>query len=475
VRTRYRNALIRFLYIVIDIVCIALAIYLACKLRPQTIAWEPTFVNVFGHERNAFRYIFVAWIAVTLLFIISKPSLYQTRREMMEGFEITLLIRSVLFASLVIVVALYIWRLQEFPRSILFVGTCFIMLFLSLWRIFKRWFVEYLVAQGYNNTNVLIVGAGKVGRNLVAEFNNRPGLGLRTIGFLDDFKDKGSKEEGVEIVGKLTDFVDICRKEFVQRVYITIHHDSDVFLDLLEQAKELGVGVRVVPQGYELMSGDLVKYNIGIIPILEYREAAPLRILIRKRLFDLGVTLCSLPIVLPIFIIIGVLIKLDSKGPIFYISKRYGRTGQIFNFIKFRSMHSDAHKKLDELIDKNEVDGPIFKMKDDPRITRVGRWLRKYSLDELPQLINVLKGDMSLVGPRPLPIEQIRKEDLRQLRRLEVRPGITGLWQIRGRSDISFKRLLRWDIWYIGNWSFWLDLNILVQTVPVVIKGKGAY
>ena len=124
---------------------------------------------------------------------------------------------------------------------------------------------------------------------------------------------------------------------------------------------------------------------------------------------------------------------------------------------------------------KNEQKGPIFKIKNDPRITPLGRWLRKYSLDELPQLFNVLKGDMSLVGPRPLPIEQIEKEDLRQLKRLVVRPGITGLWQIRGRSDISFNRLVKWDIWYINNWSFWLDLNILFQTFPVVLKGKGAY
>jgi len=124
---------------------------------------------------------------------------------------------------------------------------------------------------------------------------------------------------------------------------------------------------------------------------------------------------------------------------------------------------------------KNEVDGPIFKIKKDPRITRIGKILRKYSIDEFPQLFNVVKGDMSLVGPRPLPIAQIQKEDLRQLQRLEVRPGITGLWQIRGRSDISFVRLVKWDVWYINNWSFWLDLNILFKTFPVVINGKGAY
>ena len=142
---------------------------------------------------------------------------------------------------------------------------------------------------------------------------------------------------------------------------------------------------------------------------------------------------------------------------------------------KFRSMVKDAEKTIDQVRHKNEVDGPIFKIKKDPRITKTGAFLRKYSLDELPQIINVVRGDMSLVGPRPLPIDQIEKEDLRQLKRLEVRPGITGLWQVRGRSDISFSRLVKWDIWYINNWSFWLDLNILLQTIPVVLRGKGAY
>ncbi len=142
---------------------------------------------------------------------------------------------------------------------------------------------------------------------------------------------------------------------------------------------------------------------------------------------------------------------------------------------KFRSMVVEADDLQSQLLHKNEADGPIFKIRSDPRVTEFGKFLRKFSLDELPQLINVFKGDMSLVGPRPFPIEQIEKEDLRQLKRLEVKPGITGLWQIRGRSDIPFNRLIKWDIWYINNWSFWLDLNILLQTLPVVVKAKGAY
>jgi exopolysaccharide biosynthesis polyprenyl glycosylphosphotransferase len=194
-----------------------------------------------------------------------------------------------------------------------------------------------------------------------------------------------------------------------------------------------------------------------------------------KRFFDLIFSFLGCLVLLPVFLVIGILILLDSRGPVFYCSNRYGRNGRMFPMIKFRSMVIDADAKLKELKSRNEVDGPIFKIKNDPRITRMGRWLRKYSLDELPQVINVLVGHMSLVGPRPLPIDQVEKEDFNQLKRLEVRPGITGLWQIRGRSDVSFKRLVRWDMWYINNWSFWLDLKILLRTIPVVIHGKGAY
>jgi exopolysaccharide biosynthesis polyprenyl glycosylphosphotransferase len=231
----------------------------------------------------------------------------------------------------------------------------------------------------------------------------------------------------------------------------------------------------VVPQGYEYMAHDFIKFNIGIIPILEYSDIDVNYRQRVKRVFDFILSFLSVVFLLPVFIVLAVLIKLDSPGPVFYRSRRYGRYGRMFDMYKFRSMVINADDLLTQLKDRNEADGPIFKIKKDPRITGMGTFLRRYSLDELPQILNVIKGDMSLVGPRPFPITQLEKEDLRQLKRLGIRPGITGLWQIRGRSDVSFNKLLRWDIWYIKNWSFWLDLYILFQTFPVVVNGKGAY
>ena len=246
-------------------------------------------------------------------------------------------------------------------------------------------------------------------------------------------------------------------------------------MKILEQSKDAGVSVRVVPQGFEWMSRDVQRFNIGIVPVLEYTYIEVGYRQQIKRVFDFVLSFLGCICLLPVFIVLGILIKLDSPGPVFYSSKRYGKAGRMFNMLKFRSMGVNADELLPQLKEKNEVDGPIFKMKQDPRITKMGNFLRKYSLDELPQIFNVLIGDMSLVGPRPLPIEQIEKEDLRQLKRLDIRPGITGLWQIRGRSDLSFQKFLRWDIWYINNWSFSLDLYILFQTITVGIKGKGAY
>ncbi len=471
---KIKDSVIRLIYLLIDLVCIYFAIYLACKIRHTTLPFEITFHGITFDLANPFRFVFLFWIITTLSFLNVKE-LYQTRREVLEGFEIGLLFRSVLFSSFVLIIVIYGLKIQGFPRTVLFIGSFLIILFLSIWRIAKRMFVEYLVVHGYNNFNAIIIGAGKVGVALADEIRNRPELGINIVGYLDDFKEGNPNGNGLKIVGKISDFVNIARTEFINKVFITSHHDSKVFLKLLQQAKDLRIAVRVVPQGFQLMSGDFVKYNIGIIPILEYSDAENFKKQFGKRLFDFIFSMLLTLLAMPFLIAIAIYVKMDSRGPIFYSSCRYGRGGNKFNMYKFRSMVVDAEKIQKEYNENNEVDGPIFKIKKDPRITKAGKFLRKYSLDELPQLINVIKGDMSLVGPRPLPIDQIEKEDLSQLKRLEVRPGITGLWQIRGRSDISFRRLLRWDMWYINNWSFWLDLNILLQTIPVVLKGTGAY
>ncbi len=468
-----RTHLIKFIYITIDVVLVSLAVYWACWLRRDTLPFSVNIVDFFN-PKSPIHYIFILWL-VSILLLNNMNGLYQTRRELAESVEIWKVIRSVFHSVVLTVVAIYFLKIQAFPRTVLLFSGLLIIIVLSFWRILKRAFVLFLVSKGYNNFNVLIIGAGKVGSGLAQEIKKRKALGLNILGFLDDFKPSSETCQGHKVLGKISDFPTIVQQNFINTVFITVHHDSQVFLQLLEQAREMRLAVRVVPEGFELTTGEFGKYNIGFIPVLEYfNEGIELRHP-GKRLFDLAVASMMLFFLAPVFAVIAFLIKKDSPGPVFYHSHRYGRRGQKFFMYKFRSMVSNADDLQSQLKEKNEVDGPIFKIRSDPRVTEFGKILRKYSLDELPQLINVLKGEMSLVGPRPFPIEQIEKEDLRQLKRLEVKPGITGLWQIRGRSDISFSRLVKWDIWYINNWSFWLDINILLQTVPVVVKGKGAY
>jgi len=474
-KTTVRNArqewMIHSVYVFIDIICIYAAIYLVLLLRqgtlPFAISWEGFFSSA-----NPFKIVFFLWVPV-ILFFNQAHGLYQTRREKLESLEIWQVMRSVVLSTLVAIVVVYLLKIQEFPRGVLLFSAVAISILLSLWRVLKKLLVNVLVGHGYNNFNAVIIGARKAGVLLSEEIKKQPALGIKIIGFLDDQEALNETKE--KLLGPLKDFQNIVQREFIDQVFITMYPEHQIFIKLLEEARELGIAVRVVPQGYEYMVQDFIKYNIGIVPVLEYSDVDINARQGAKRVFDFVLSLLLAILLSPFLLVLMILIKLDSPGPVFYYSKRHGYNARVFDMLKFRSMVVNAEALLPQLKERNEADGPIFKMRQDPRITRVGAYLRRWSLDELPQIFNVLKGDMSLVGPRPLPISQVEKEDLRQLRRLGIRPGMTGLWQIRGRSDVSFDKLLRWDIWYINNWSFGLDLYILFQTFPVVLKGKGAY
>ncbi len=462
----------RFVYVLFDAMSVFAAVFIACWIRQTQFPID--LRTLFLDTSNPFHIVFSLWL-IGVLFFNSLNKLYETRHELLERYELAQVVRSVFFAAVVVMAFVYSIKVQGFPRSVFLIMVVLTMVFLSLWRIAKRWVVDILVINGYNNSNVVIIGAGRVGMMLASEIERRPELGLKIAGFLDDHKTSADLGGRYQVLGRLSDLGDVVARRFVSKVFFTFHPQGKVFHDMLETAQKHKISVRVVPQAFDKATSDLFRYNIGYIPVIEYCEIGHNRRQFGKRFFDVMVSFIGLVLLAPVFCIIALLIKLDSPGPVFYFSRRYGCGGRVLNMWKFRSMVSDADEKLDALKEHNEVDGPIFKIRRDPRITPFGRFLRKYSIDELPQIINVLTGDMSLVGPRPLPIEQVEQDDLKQLKRLEVRPGITGLWQVRGRSDLTFEQLVRWDTWYINNWSFMLDLDILVQTIPVVLKGKEAY
>ena len=459
-----RHNTIYLFYLLIDILFIGLSFYIPCLMK---------YNNIFALREINIIYLF--W-GFTIILLLNNSNLYKTTKELGVLDEAFLAWRSILLSSFCAVIIVFFLQVKEFSRLVFLENFILLCLTLSAWRALKRFIIRNLVSKGYDNFNCLIIGAGDLGKELVYQIEQRSFLGRRVIGFLDDYKDKELGVNGYKVLGNLSDLEDIAVKNFIDEVLITISTERDKVKNIIKKCKDMNISVKIVPDQFDEKFGILNSYKIGNISVLEYSEKVIHKAQAwRKRIMDIVLSFAGLILYTPLFLILAVLIKLTSKGPVFYIAKRYGKKSIAFDFYKFRSMMKDADCMLEDLQDKNELDGPIFKMKDDPRLTKIGRFMRRYSLDELPQLVNVLKGDMSIVGPRPLPIGQLESKDLRQLRRLEIKPGITGLWQVHGRSDVSFARLLKWDAWYINNWSLWLDFVILAKTVRVVLKGKGAY
>ena len=233
--SKVKNIIIKSAYIAIDISCMYFAIYATCLMRKNLVGFPVSFQYLLTDPQNPFRYFFLLWILMTVLLMYSN-SLYQTRREVVEGIEIWLVIKSVFISSLVTIAAIYSLKIHGFPRTVFMNSFLAISILLSVWRVFKRWFVEYLVSQGYNNFNVLIIGAGKVGMALVEEIRRRPGFGLKIVGFLDDYKVNDPEHQDIKILGKTSDFADIARREFIHTVFLTIYPEGTMFLQVLQQA-----------------------------------------------------------------------------------------------------------------------------------------------------------------------------------------------------------------------------------------------
>ncbi len=459
---------IHFVYLIIDIILITFAFYL-----PYSFRYSQSLFSKNLPYMQEYLLVFLLW-GLSLVYLLNTHRLYSTDRALSIPKETWRVFKCVFFSSLLAGLIIFLLQLKFFSRFIFGMSAVILFLSLSFWRAIKRIFIRYRVARGYYNINVLIVGAGRTGCALAEEIKNHPYLGLHIVGFVDDYK--RGKVLSYDILGKVSNLEEIIKRNFVDEIYVTIPSERKRTAEILELGRKLNKTVRIVADNFSFSFPRVSFDYIGFIPLIRYIEGGIHGTEgILKRMFDITVSAILLILLSPLFVIIAILIKLDSPGPVLYISKRCGKKGRIFNFYKFRSMVEGAEQMKESLRHLSEVEGPIFKMKNDPRVTRVGRILRRFSLDELPQLINVLKGDMSLVGPRPPTPDEVSKYNHEEMQRLSIRPGITGLSQVRGRSDITFRRWVKWDLWYINNWSFGLDLWILWNTIPVVLKGKGAY
>jgi exopolysaccharide biosynthesis polyprenyl glycosylphosphotransferase len=316
--------------------------------------------------------------------------------------------------------------------------------------------------------NVLIVGAGGLGHRLANYLEKHPELGRSVCGFLDD-----RKAPGKDVMGRTSDLAELARAGFVDEVILAGPHDREKTLRVVRAAQRLRLDVMMAP---DLFGCEPVRKTerIGDIPLISlHEERLPVAGLFVKRALDVAGAGAALILLAPVLGLLAILVGLDSPGPALYSALRAGRKGRPFRCYKFRTMVRNADALKEGLRERNQRQGPCFKITGDPRITRLGRFLRRYSLDELPQLLNVLKGEMSLVGPRPHPLDDFSAYAMEHLPRLDVVPGMTGLWQVTARRDRSFQAGMNLDVEYIHRWSLGMDLRILMKTAAVVLRGSG--
>jgi exopolysaccharide biosynthesis polyprenyl glycosylphosphotransferase len=366
---------------------------------------------------------------------------------------------------------IYLSRLNLVSSFVIVVTMVGSFLSIVAWR--RLYGLHLQTGTGLNGRNVLIVGQGHQAQALHDELKTNPQFGYVLKGILDSSEEQLRDPETETTLGSIANLQAVVRGNFIDDIFVC-HPDRETVKRVADAAQKCGVGVHIIPDLYDgLAWGAPVEYR-GRFPTLYLpNRSKPMVELMLKRLLD---ALCSIAVLLvgsPLLLLVALAVKLDSPGPVIYASARIGRRGRTFRCYKFRTMTANAEALKGSLLHLNERDGVLFKITNDPRITRVGRILRKYSLDELPQFWNVLKGDMSMVGPRPPLADEVQQYELDHLRRLDVLPGITGLWQVESRSNPSFDRYISLDVQYVEGWHLRMDLEILFKTIAVVFAGSG--
>lgn len=379
-------------------------------------------------------------------------------------------------SGLLLTGTLYLVRAEDIPRRIVMLTLFLVTVLLSLRRLVYRTLMYRRFERGQDTRNVLIIGTGSEAHALRHHLESIRHLGYTFKGFIE-FPCTGSRLNANtgDVVGTLDTLFQHARKQFVDEIFFTTPCERGIVQDVLEKARMHGVDLRVVPDLYDGLAWNSPIEYIGQFPTIPlHRGQVPELGFMLKRVLDIVLSAIFLLVLSPFLLALAIAIKLESRGPVFYASERIGKKGRVFRCYKFRTMVRDAEKRRADIMHMNERDGVLFKVTNDPRITRFGRLLRKYSLDELPQFLNVLRGDMSIVGPRPPIASEVMEYKLSHLRRLDVTPGITGLWQVQARQDPSFDSYVSLDVSYIENWSIFLDIKIIIRTIGVVFSGTGS-
>lgn len=415
--------------------------------------------------------LFLLGVLGSWAFVLSSFWLYRSKRLASLKDELADVVRAVVFCSLILATMILLAEWQIFPKRFLLIFALSAGGLLFSLRLVKRKLLKEFRLHGRNLRSVVVIGAGRRGQEIVKLIKENPEIGYKFAGFVDDLNTP-------KTIGRLSEISRVLAENVIDEVIICL--PVKTFYEQMESiaiaAEEQGITVRIYSDLFNLKLARAVPGEIGDAPILSLytRSFSNWQILAKNTIDFLG-GLIVMILAAPVMIAIALLIKLTSPGPVFFIQERVGYNKRLFRMFKFRTMVVDAVEQQKKLEALNEADGPVFKIKHDPRITPIGKWLRKTSLDELPQLFNVLLGDLSLVGPRPLPERDFQKFDQRWFnRRFSVKPGITCIWQISGRSETTFDQWIMQDLEYIDKWSVSLDLKILLKTVPTVLRGTGA-
>jgi exopolysaccharide biosynthesis polyprenyl glycosylphosphotransferase len=409
------------------------------------------------------------YIGLVVLACMSQD-LYRTARERRAWEESANVAKAVAFATALLALFIFTSGNKEISRLVVAGSGAANAMALAGWRYAKRRYVLRRAERGEGVSRVLIVGAGKLGRALAAWLEENRQLGYQVCGFLDAHPNGDGR-----VLGSIHDLRKVALGQFADQLFITLPADREVVKEIFLEARRLRLSLNVVPDLYDGLGWRAPVETIGGFPVIElHGEPIPVLGLAIKRGIDLLGAAVALLLAAPLLAVAAIYIRCDSPGPILYPALRVGKKGRKFRCYKLRTMVEKADAQKDNLRKTNERQGPFFKMENDPRVTRCGRWMRKFSIDELPQLFNVLRGEMSMVGPRPHPVDDFERYSIEHLRRLDVKPGVTGLWQVMARRDPSFDTNMVLDLEYIENWTLRLDLQILLKTIPAVLQGEGS-
>lgn len=416
-------------------------------------------------------------IVVGLIAIFAVRGLYAIRLTGTWFRQVWNIISSATLGLGFVIAYYFVFQPTGSSRLIVLFTWAIVIVLLSASRLIVSGVVGLLYRVGLGETRMLVVGSGRLGKMIMQHIAAKPNLGYSIIGFLHDMNEPPSDFGRFKMLGTLDDLGLAIRSMQIDEVIIALpSHMHQHAVRSVKMCERLGTSFKLIPDLYELSLSRIDMETIEGIPLIGIKQVSlntAQRLI--TRLVDVSVSVLILVLGSPLWLTIALIVGVTSRGPIIFKQTRIGLNGQPFKIFKFRSMYQDADQRLALLWQRNEASGPLFKMKDDPRRTPIGKFLRSTSLDEIPNLFNIIKGEMSLVGPRPPLPSEVAQYDEWQKGRLGIKPGLTGLWQVRGRSDLSFDEGVLMDLYYIENWSMRLYFQILFRTIPAVLFRRGAY